>query len=229
VEREFFLTDWEGRPVPGSPDFLRMVADAAWTYELSACQAEHRTRPHRSLVALLKDLKRGQKQGERVAGVLGYQLRAIEVGPASMPLDIYPHDERYRKIAAQIPREVLSAACRVTGTHLHLGVRSLVHAIEVHNLLIGHLDEFVGLGDHSGGERLRLYRQMATNWRPPRYESVEHLHAVALEQGFEENPRNCWHLIRISRHGTVELRMFGMTADPAEIISWCERVREVLK
>lgn len=227
VEREYVLCDGD-HPSPRSAHFLAAVNDAAWTYELSACQVEHRTDPDFELAAVRARLASAQARGERLAESLGLRLRALEVAPADMPIDVYP-DARYLRIAPSLPPEVISAACRVTGVHLHVGCGSAEEALVAHNALVPHLDRLVALGDHSGGERARLYRMMAPNWRPPVYESAAHFDAVAHAQGFASTLRDCWHLIRVSRHGTVELRMFGMTADVDEIVGWIADVRDVLR
>lgn len=246
VEREFFLTQecngsyqyqaWMGigwssetHYVPRSPDFLAAINDPAWTYELSACQVEHRTDPNFELADIRSALTKGLVRGRRVAESLGLRLDAVEVAPDTMPLDIYPHDARYAAIAKTLPRPVRSAACRVTGTHFHVGCASADEALAVHNALVPHLDRLAVLGDHSKGERIRLYKMMATNWQSPLYDSAEHFDAVAKEQGFADSLRNCWHLIRISRHGTVELRMFGMTDDVDENVAWVKEVRKILR
>ncbi len=227
VEREYFLLDENSIPTPRSSDFLNKIKDNAWTYELSACQVEHRTSPHKEILDLKNDLDIAQKQGKRIACEQGMELRAIEVADKNMPLDIYPH-ERYLKIVPNVSKQILSAACRVTGTHIHVGMPSIETAIEVHNTLIDCLDEFILMGDHSNGERIRLYKMMAKNHTPLKYESVDHFYEVACTQGFVDNPKDCWHLIRISYHGTVELRMFGVTENTEEIISWCEHVRSYI-
>lgn len=41
--------------------------------------------------------------------------------------------------------------------------------------------------------------------------------------------RNCWYLIRISIQGTVELRMFDVTEDIEEIISWVSVLQLILR
>lgn len=225
VEREYFLTNRKGRPMPNSPAFLALVSDPAWTYELSACQVEHRTKPHRNIEDLFMDLEQGQIAGRSAAGAIGCRLAAMEVAPENMPLDVYPFSDRYLEIAGRLPKEILAAACRVTGTHVHYGVASIEDAIYVHNRLRDRLDAFAIIGDHSKGERSRLYKMMAPNWFPPRYESVSQFYETAVAQGFADNPRNCWHLVRISRHGTVELRAFGVTDDVRETLAWCEAVR----
>lgn len=239
VEREFFLTReieyaqwnvicWGTKFVPRSPEFLAAINDPAWTYELSACQVEHRTEPFADIQDIRNALAAGLKRGRFTAEEFGLRLVAVEVAPDTMPLDIYPDDARYAKIAATLPAHVLSAACRVTGTHFHVGCASAEEALTVHNALVPHLDALCTLGDHSHGERIALYKMMATNWRSPIYESPAHFDAVAHEQKFAENLRDCWHLIRVSRHGTVELRMFGMTENVEENIHWIEVVRGIL-
>ncbi len=247
IEREFFLVDGNGCPVPHAVAFLKSMPSAIdyqgwfeqglmgmgfileepWTYELSACQVEHRTQPCETIDELRAVLIESTREGHAIADHIGLRLRALEVAPADMPLDVYPDDKRYAHLAETLPRETLRAACRVAGTHIHRECGDIEEAIRVHNALTRSLEEFMRIGDHSHGERLRLYREMAPRWRPPLYESPEHFHAVAHEQGFEDNPRNCWHLIRISRHGTVEVRAFGVTDDIEEIISWAKRVQEI--
>lgn len=228
IEREYFLAHKDGGLAPDAADFLAVVDDEAWTYELSACQVEHRTRPHFADDLLRQNLQGGQEQGEREAALIGRKLVVHEVGPIDMPLDVFPTD-RYLAIAAAIPLETLRAACRVTGTHLHFGAKSLDEAIEWHNRVRTHIGRLAELADHSSGERIRLYKMMAKNWEPPQYDSAEHFYEIARSQGFADNPRNCWHIVRISRHGTVELRMFGMTGDADEILGWVAQVRQLLK
>lgn len=226
VEREYFLVGTDGAPSPAAMTFLDEVGDGAWTNELSACQVEHRTSPWFDPDALSENLRQGQDDGIHAATAIGLKLAACEVGPTDMSLDVYP-STRYVTIAATLPQETLRAACRVTGTHIHLGMKDLDEAIATHNRIRPHIERLSKLGDHSDGERLRLYKMMAPNWEPPHYESPEHFLEVARAQGFADNPRNCWHLVRISRHGTVELRMFGMTPDVDEIMEWVREVRRL--
>lgn len=241
VEREFFLLRHEPygdlespqycgtRPVffPRSPEFLARMNDPAWTFELSACQVEHRTNPHLRLRDLERDMSDAQEKGIQVAKDLFLRMESCDVSDAAMPLDIFP-DERYKRIRKGLSTDVLRAACMVAGTHIHIGVANLEHALHLHNLLVPHLDELCVIGDHSQGERLRIYKQMATNWQPSIYEGPEHFLKVSQEQKFATNLRNCWHLIRISRHGTVELRMFGATDSPEEILFWVGHIRRIL-
>lgn len=231
IEREHFLMSPSDKPVALASEFLARINDTRWTYELSACQVEVRTKPHQQQNGLFSDLRQELKEnydnGKRVAQMMNVKLANCEVWSRTMPLDIYP-DPRYIAIAKNIPRNILMAACQVAGTHIHVGMRDIDEAIVAHNKLIKHLDSLCVRGDHSKGRRLKLYKVMANNWQPVEYRDKEHFFEVAKEQGFAENPRNCWHLIRISKHGTVELRMFGATDDIDEIIDWVEIVKALI-
>jgi gamma-glutamyl:cysteine ligase YbdK (ATP-grasp superfamily) len=141
-----------------------------------------------------------------------------------MPLDVFPGNPRYAKIARTLPKDVLLAALRVTGTHIHVGVGSMAEAIQAHNAFADLITTFQHLGDHSNGERIRLYRSVSGDTPQPRYADATHFYDHAVSAGFADNPRNCWDLVRISRHGTVELRMFGMTEDVDETVSWAVSV-----
>lgn len=234
IEQEMFLVSSEtGMPVARSPQFLqRMMSEVnpeRWTFELSACQVEYRTHPQQSLHALEGDLFGGHEQAAKCARSIGCCVSHAEVAPASMPLTVYYAEPRYKRLAVALDPETLLSACRVAGIHIHYGCSSLDHAIMVHNRLVPYLDMLCQLGDHSDGERIRLYKQMAPVWEPMQYQNAKHFERVAREQGFWGNLKNCWHLIRISRHGTVELRMFGNTPDIREIIRWAELVKKLIE
>ncbi len=229
IEREYFLVRDGLTPVPEAAAFLQAVKDPAWTYELSGCQVEHRTKPHKSREQLLSDLREGARDGERAAAQLGLRLWATEVGPADMALDVYPHDARYLELARTLTTDVLRAAARVAGVHIHRGAQDLEDALRIHNAVVRHVERFKRMGDHSNGERLRLYEQMARTPDAPLYRSVGHFYEVACAQGFADKPRNCYHWVRISPHGTVELRMFGMTSSDEEILSWVDELERVIR
>ncbi len=235
VEREFFLESVgrcrcsfpgsRANLVPRAPDFLAAVRDDHWTYELSACQVEHRTDPCVDLCVLHDDLENGLARGQEVAYRLGMEIAPREVAPLDMPLENYP-EPRYDHLRAHVlsPERYL-AACRVTGTHVHYGVGSVEEALAVYNRLVRALPVFLDAGDGSDGERLRLYRIAAPACDPPPLATVEEFYAHAVEAGFADNPRNCWDLVRISRHGTVEVRAFGAPRDTETVLSWARLVR----
>ncbi len=228
IEREHFLVDQHGIVVPRAKDFLETINDPRWTYELSACQVEDRTGPERELGAIKLELLMNDNNAALCAEKLGVRIVNTEVQGENMSLDVYP-DPRYLEIVRNIESERLSAACRVAGTHVHIGVSDMRHALTTYNVLLPYLEELGELGDHSDGERLRLYKTMAPNWKPVRYDNVYDFFRAAQSYGFAENPRNCWNLIRISKHGTVELRMFGVTDHVDEVLMWVSRIKKILK
>ena len=229
IEREHFLvSEIDGWYAPRAEEFLRVMDSRAWTYELSACQVESRTSPRRNIAGLKSELLADEENGTVAAGALNLRLLNREVADEGMPLAVYP-DPRYKTIVASISEERLRAACRVAGTHLHIGARDMEHALALNNLFAGEFDRLCAVGDHSNGERLRLYKVMAAKWRPVLYRNAEHFYEVARTDNFLKNPRNCWNLIRVSIHGTVELRMFGATDDVDEIIEWISLVRTIGK
>lgn len=227
VERERFIT-CDGAVVPRAAHVLSALsavqaAPEEFGYELSACQVESRTTPLK-LEALAGELHRIDATLARVLRFLNLGELHSEVGPADMPLDIYPDPTgRYQVITKNMPVEVLRAACRVIGTHVHIGMRNHQMALRVYNYVIRHYGELCELGNGSFGERLAIYRQMAPDFEPKPYESWRHYHAVALEKGFAKDPRQCWTLVRISVHGTIEFRMFGATDSVDRIVGWASR------
>ena len=229
TEREqFLISPKDGTSAPRSAEFLDMIKDPQWTYELSACQVESRTRPYRELSAIEHELLVNENRGETVVKQLGLWLINREVGDADMSLEVYP-DPRYKNIVSTISKERLSAACRVTGTHIHIGARDLLHALALHNAILPYFDFLCRLGDHSDGERLRLYKAMAVNWEPVAYRNPEHLFEIASAEGFADNPRNCWKLMRVSIHGTVELRMLGSANHVQEILDWIQFLKTIIR
>jgi gamma-glutamyl:cysteine ligase YbdK (ATP-grasp superfamily) len=224
LEREVFLsTDPEGSlMVPQAMRALKILVDSQYRShfvpELSACQLEYRTSPVKiddlaeELITLDDDLCK------RLAPIGLYPVYR-EVGPADMPLNVYPED-RYAVISGRMRIEVLRAACRVTGTHVHVGMPDLETAIRVYNHVIEHTDELIELGDGSAGERMRLYRIVSPRCDPFGVDSAQDLYRLAREQGFDSNLRNCWWLIRITRYGTIEFRVFGNTLDIYKVEEW---------
>jgi len=208
IERERFIVNHDGLVVPKAKEFLEAINDPLWTNELSACQVEDRTAPNDDIGRVFMALKRNDEGGQKIAKKTRLALAKMEVGPPDMPTKIFPSD-RYRQIKQSVSPEQLLAACRVAGTHVHIGMANLKECITAYNILRKYLDYFCKLGDHSNGERLRLYKTMAKNWVPPEIKDAENFFEIAEKNSFVEDPRNCHWLIRISAHGTVELRMFG--------------------
>lgn len=228
IERESMLMQGSA-PVPRAAEFLRLAEEAGssgswnWKYELSACQVETTTSPLVNERDILDSLVGADAEGDALAARLGLRLLRYEVGPENMPLDVYP-DPRYSGMAEKVGEERLRSACRVMGTHIHIGCGSLAEALEAYHRLIPYLGMFCEMGDGSNGERLRLYKSMAPEWKPEPYASEEDFFAAARADGFEKNPRNCHRLVRINPVGTVEVRAFGL-AGRRQVMEWVREVR----
>lgn len=223
VERECFLLNKSGQIAPLAVQVFENLPDQTrFGYELSACQLEDRIGP-----CVINNLRSGINENEieikKAEAITGFTRLFCEVAPENMPLDIYPDPTgRYQRISKTLPKRVLVAACRVTGVHVHIGMPDHETALRVYNKVISHYDALCQMGDGSGGARLELYHLMAPNHVPCFYESWDEFCAEAQKDGFVEDPRKCWRLIRISVHGTIEFRMFGSTSDIDKIVTWAE-------
>lgn len=222
IERESFLTNIEGKIIPINPQILKFLGiidqSHKFGYELSACQLEERIGPVQ-IGAVEENLLINTKELERIENELNFRRLYIEVAPEDMPLDIYP-DPRYQKITKDMPLDILKAACRVAATHFHIGMPNIETALRVYNYVIKHTKKLCAMGDNSNGERLRIYKIMAPDFTPPYYKNWGSYYEEAVNKGFEEDPRQCWHFIRISIHGTIEFRMFGNTPDISTVVDW---------
>ena len=230
IEREFFLADREGNIVPRAKSVYEALY-AEWgdlfTYELSACQIESRTEIV-TAESLLSHLADCEGKLDSVLCTLELQKLYMEVAPENMLLEVYPDPSgRYAALKAAMPKDVLLAACRVAGTHIHIGMPDSATALRVYNRVITHCDSLCQLGDSSSGLRLAIYKKVAPTCHPLPYESWEHFYQVARKEGFAENPRNCWTLIRLTKHGTIEFRMFGVTKSLSLIVTWANTCREL--
>ncbi len=247
IERECFIADKNGTVVPRASEVILRTQRDGWLiydnfvdgsvygdpgssigYELSNCQIETRTSPCPDLKSAQSELEYNEFNLNTTLARMGLRSMHSEVGPADMPLDVYPDPTgRYQKITQNMPHDVLLAACRVIGTHVHIGMRDHVMALRVYNYAAGRLEELCELGNGSFGERLAIYRQMAPDYEPKPYSSWEHYHQVAMDKGFAKDPRKCWTLIRISVHGTIEFRVFGATDSIDRIVGWASKCLQI--
>jgi len=220
-EREFLLLRDE-KIVPIAVDVLKGInsTNGTFGYELSACQLESRTNPC-SLELFPKELQRVEDLLVVAEKNIGFRRSFKEVGPRTMPRDIYPN-ERYVEIASHKSVEELLAACRVVATHIHVGMPNHETALIAYNKTLQYVERLCELGDHSGGKRLAIYRKMASNCTPPNYDTWRDFYAKAVTEGFTNDPRQCWTWVRISKHGTIEFRMFGTTNKLSEIVKWAQ-------
>lgn len=230
AERECHLLDPNGKIVPIASKVLKGLAscNGEFGYELSACQLEWRIGPCRDVSYFAEELEKSEVTLRYAEKRLGFKRSFKEVAPDDMPLDVYPDPTgRYQEITKNMPRRVLSAACRIIATHIHIGMPDLKTALRAYNKAIEKIDYLCKIGDHSNGERLKIYSIVAPNSLSPHYGSWQEFYEKAVQENFVDNPRNCWTLIRISKHGTIEFRMFGATEDFKEIIDWSTFCHEV--
>jgi gamma-glutamyl:cysteine ligase YbdK (ATP-grasp superfamily) len=177
---------------------------------------------------VMDELLLNEAEIARAEQVIGFERLYKEVAPLDMPLDVYPDPTgRYQRIIKDMPQQILSAACRVVGTHVHIGMPDADTALNTYNKVVPYCEELCLMGDGSSGDRLDLYKTMAPDYQPVPYETWEAFHVEAVEKGFDVDPRKCWHLIRISKHGTIEFRMFGATHDLQKIVAWTKRCHEL--
>lgn len=208
MESECFITDRAGRIVPRAPDVLRELHAGKYaeyfSHELSACQVEFKTPPVYP-EQLEREIKRLQDHLFDTLRSMGLRASFTPVAPADMPLDIYP-STRSQEIAAEMSPAQLLAACRITARHFHVGMPDHESALRIYNRVRRELTWLEEEGDRSAGARLRIYREATPDWNPPSLANWGELYSLALERGFEEEPRRWWAELRISRHGTLELR-----------------------
>jgi len=225
VERECFLVqNTEISPIAQMVLNELGIIDERFSYELSACQLEDKTKP-----CTLDHLKEWLLINEKIIKKAEEELefsRSFKTAPVDMPLDIYP-DPRYQEIAKKMSREVLLAACRIIATQFHIGMPNMEDALKVYNEAIKHVDELCKLGNDN--ERLEIYKIVKPNLTPPHYRDCQAFYEAAKTNNFVENPRNCWHLIRISIHGTIEFRMFPAVENLDTVVKWAKTCHDICK
>lgn len=170
IEREVLLSQ-NGNIVPIAEKVLQRLNDPKrYGYELSACQLEDRIGPT-TVSNLMNELLKNENEIMDVEEKLGFNREYYEVGPVDMPLDVYPDPTgRYQEIIKNMPRDILLAACRVIGIHVHIGMPDHKTAINVYNNVIENWKELCRIGDGSCGERLEIYKKMAPDFIPKHYE-----------------------------------------------------------
>lgn len=226
TERERFIVDQNGMPVPKSEILLKNSKNRMRTYEFSACQIEDRTLPKSDDTDILLALLKNENDGIETAHRLGFHLVPYEVAPEDMPLDVYP-DPRYLAIRKTLTPEVVSAACRVGSVQILLGAENWETALQIYQNARQHLNELCKAGDHSNGLRMKLYRKMAPRSQPPDYRNVSDVFEDARSENFLLSHKNNWRILRFHPYGYVEFRMFGNTPYLDEIMYWIEMVKQL--
>jgi hypothetical protein len=245
IERECHLTDISGKIRPWAPKVLEWMwaslngRGKCYGYELSACQFEDKFQQPVPVYLVENELFRHEQEIMVAEQALNFRRVFHGVAPEDMPLEVYP-DERYLRITKDMPEAMLRAACRVAGVHVHIGMPDPQTALRVYNSVINELPFLYRIGFTDTGDRLGLYREvvqgglakseriqlfekhLCTAPEPPRYDSWSDFHGRAKREGFDTDPRRLWDFIRISKHGTIEFRVFDTTADIKRIAYWAE-------
>lgn len=226
-ERELFLTNSRQEIQPLAVDALKKLGSDGFSYELSECQLEMHIGPVQIYDFEQASLEKYLSIRELLS-TIGIGTKFITVAPSNMPLNIYPDPTgRYQIITEKMPREILSAACRVAGTHFHIGMPDYDTALKVYNRVLEHYDKLCDEGNLTQGERMQLYHQMAKDYKPRHYGDWDDLYTYYHQCGYDFDPRKCWHLIRISVNGTIEFRMFDNTENLDQVTQWAKRCHSI--
>lgn len=235
AEEEFLLTDLAGVPIPDSPRLLSALAEdlgfppllsdgvaneeilraiTAQTGikpELSADQLEINTRPCGSIGELACDLLRTRTNVIQLAESHGLQMTPIAASLLGDPTDVFP-TTRYLSIRNNLAAMQLRDA-NCCGLHIHVGISHSMQGLRVLNMLTPDLPYFLALSanspfEHGISRRFFAYQRVAPHLLPPNgLNTWEEMDAVAAAQGFQNDPRRCWWMLRLNPVGTVELRV----------------------
>lgn len=234
IERESLIRDKATKRIrPVSPLVLDMIWDqrpdliSRIKPELSRCQLEETTRAER-IDMVGTSLEETNAVVTAALAAFGYEPQYTDIGPSTMPLEVYP-EPRYEKIAATRPKEQLLAACRIIGIHVHVGMESPEMALAAYNFAIKNLYSLRLRADRTRGARMKLYQAMVPEPEPIPFASWHDHYVHALEHGYADNPRNNWMLVRISRYGTLEFRLFDGVDDIEEIVGIAKECRALCR
>ena len=227
VELEFFLVDDHGKAVPASREFLDVIQDKRWTYELSACQVEARTGIKDSVSDAIVEIKELIEQGRRTAESLGYRLVAVPVFPDPDMTHAHYVCERYDRIVSQMPEHVLDACVRVAGIHVHVGCKDRQQGLLVYKRLRAAMPRLLAMGDLSNRQRIILFKILSNNLNPPDFKTWLNVLHHAISDGWVLDFGQCWSWLRLHEVGSNEVRVFDATDDIKLIESWLYEVCEI--
>lgn len=223
---------WTVHPKRG---FLMSVAPAIFTPgyearlpglkpELPAQQIEAVTPVCRTMAELKAALEKNDATLKRLARQHGFVVNREPVPTKPFPIEVFP-TERYLRIKEKFGERLRGAY--VAGLHVHVGLGTPEEAVKAMNFARVHLPAFLAIsarsprdvdGVHWRSYRYDRYREMAGAVAPPHLTDWAHFAEIAARCGFGDDPRMCWWALRVSPHGTVELRVCDLQADLARTL-----------
>ncbi|MBP6866231.1 MAG: amidoligase family protein [Candidatus Pacebacteria bacterium] len=215
VERELYITR-DGEFFPLADEILKSIDHdmfpSTWTHEFSACALEQTIGPaqieklHETILAMDESKDMIEKQFD-------VKLQAFEVAPENLPDDVYPDPSgRYQAIQDTSPEELVDAARRTCGIHVHIGIGNHSDALQVHQTLCNEsfMEYLLSIGDNSNRERIELMKHF-TEWTFDSFSSWQDFYDHLEKKNLLHDIKSYRPLIRLTRHGTIEFRMFGST------------------
>lgn len=222
--------EWEGlvycltthKVVPKAATILKSLNPKWFAPELSAAQVEIRTSPCPDHASLADELFFIRHVIDVEAAKAGLDIKFQDLGPMDMPLDV-TNQERYHEIAKALGEVRLRAACRCLGLHVHVGMPDAGTALAVYNAIAPSIR--ADIEKRANDPRLQEYRKVQHDFEPPQLESWDDFYHKAVELDFASNLRNCWWMLRLTEHGTLENRLAGagLTFDQAIDYVWSFR------
>ena len=180
--------------------------------ELPVHQIEVTTKPCVDINRLTHDLARLMNVLKRWGQEFCFEVCHECLPPSAFEVEVYPKP-RYLDILEHLGPERLRNGW-ITSVHIHYGCRDFGQAIRILNHIRTQLDYFSKLSTFGAeSKRLEVYAKMCSEIVPPVIDSTEHLYELARNRGFNLDPRSCWWGVRISPHGTVEVRIFDNHPD----------------
>lgn len=214
----------DGRIAPIAEEVLGTLPnDGRFTYELSACQIELRVGPCATVEDLGHELQNTRALLARAEAQHNFKIEFVPLAPATMPLDVFPNP-RYANITRHLSEERLRAACRVAALHVHVGMSGHDLALAVHNQALVSVPLY--MRSYMSQERRAVYEVMAPGSEPVVLRDWDHFETLVREgqpNADVLDPRGYYKFLRVSKHGTLELRVPDTTSSEAVILEVARR------
>ena len=199
VERQAFIANAAGVIVPKARLVLKRAGSEFWpAWEndrpdfsrdhrfacgFSTCQIRSRISPCR-VESLRGHLFGTEARLEEYITRAGENLNLSYLAVAPERALSYPYRGRRRNMG-RIPKEICSVLCRIAGTIIRIQIPHCEIAKCVYDGVVGQTEKLCQLGDNYNGKYVEMCKIIAPYYKP---------------------------LIGVTKHGTIEFRMFGATS-----------------